>query len=120
MRNEGLVKTFIAATAIARYRIVALSAGDNQVEVAASAAAPLIGVSQEPQDVAAGERIDVTFSGIVEVEASATLAKGAWITAAADGTGKAAAAGDSDERIGRLLEAANADGEIVTLEIIKN
>ncbi|QSX32463.1 DUF2190 family protein [Shewanella avicenniae] len=118
MRNEGLVKTFVASGAIPRYRIVALAAGDNQVALATSAADPLIGVSQEPQDIADGERIDVTFSGIVEVEASGVLAKGAWITA--DANGRAVVAGDGAERIGRLLDAANVLGDIVSLEIIKN
>lgn len=118
MKNEGLVKNFIAATAIPRFRIIALAAGDDEVALATSAADPFIGVSQEPQDIAAGERIDVTFTGIAEVEASGALNKGAWITA--DANGRAKAAVDGDERIGRLLEAANALGDIVSFEIIKN
>ncbi len=119
LRNEGLIKTFIAATAIPRYRVVKLDAADDSVALATDVADPLLGVSAEPADVQAGERIDVTFSGIVEVEASAAIAKGAWLTVDTAGRVKAVAM-DSDERIGRALTAAVATGDVISIEILKH
>lgn len=119
LNNPGLTKTFIAATAIPQYRVVKLSAGDNEVALATDVADPLLGVSAEPAAVAQGDRVDVTFSGICLVEASATIAKGAWLTVDAQGRVVASAAG-TDERIGRALEAALATGDVISIEILKN
>lgn len=117
LNNPGLTKTFIAATAIAQYRVVKLAAGTNEVALATAVTDPLIGVSAEPADVAAGARIDVTFAGIVEVKAGASINKGAWLTVHTDGSVKPASS--TDERIGRALDAAVA-GDLVSIEIIKN
>ena len=117
LNNPGLTKTFIAADAIGRYRVVAIAAGDNEVKQAASVSDPLLGVSAEPGDVAAGARVDVYFNGIVEVEAGAVIAKGAELTVNADG--KVVTATSTNERIGRALAAANADGDVISIEINK-
>ncbi|QPG06554.1 DUF2190 family protein [Salinimonas marina] len=118
MSNAGLVKTFIAATAIPRFTVVCTSAGDNQVEMANAVTDPLIGVSVEPADVPVGARVDVAFSGIVEVKAGAAIAKMAWLTVNAQGEVVTSGV-ESDERIGRALQAANAAGDIIEIEIIK-
>lgn len=118
MKNSGLIKQFIAATAIPKNRVVKLAAGDNEVALATDVADPLIGVSEEPQNIAAGARIDVTFSGIVEVEAGAALAKNAAVTVDAEGRAVASAAG-TDSTIGRALTAANTAGDIISIEIQK-
>lgn len=117
LNNPGLIKTFIAATAIARYSIVKLAAGDNEVALATAVSDPLIGVSAEPADITAGQRIDVTFTGIAEVRAAASITKGAWLTVHTDGRVKPATT--TDERIGRALQAAAA-GDVLSIEIIKN
>jgi predicted RecA/RadA family phage recombinase len=118
MRNDGLIKTFIAATAIARYSVVKLDSAEKSVALATAASDPLIGVLSNPRDMAQGSRVDVIFSGIAEVLAGGTLTKGAWVTVNTSGQVVAAAA--SDERIGRALEAANASGDIIAIEINKN
>lgn len=117
LNNPGLIKTFIAATAIPRYSVVKLAAGDNEVGLATAVTDPLIGISAEPADVAAGKRVDVTFTGIAEVRASASINKGAWLTVHTDGRVKPAAS--TDERIGRALQAALAN-DVLSIEIIKN
>ncbi|AFT79043.1 hypothetical protein AMBLS11_12350 [Alteromonas macleodii str. 'Black Sea 11'] len=118
MNNPGLIKTFIATTAIPRFRVVATDAGDKEVKLATDVADPILGVSAEPADVPAGSRIDVTFNGIVEVEAGGAINKMAWLTVDAQGRVVASAAG-TDERIGRALTGANAAGDIIDIEILK-
>jgi len=118
MNNPSLIKTFVAATAVESRRIVALDAADNSVKQASANSDPIIGVSAEPKAVASGARIDVAHTGIVEVTAGASVTKGAWLTS--DANGKAVTAGADEERIGRALTAANADGDIISVEIAKN
>lgn len=117
LNNPGLTKTFIAENAIPRYRVVAIAAGENQVKLASAATDPLLGVSAEPADTPAGARIDVYFNGIVEVQAGAAIAKGAELTVNAQG--KVITATSANERIGRALAAANADGDVISIEINK-
>ncbi|MRJ40820.1 MULTISPECIES: capsid cement protein [Idiomarina] len=118
MKNPGLIKTFIAATVIPPHRVVALAAGDNEVALATDVAGPLLGTSAEPREVAAGGRIDVTFNGIEEVEAGAAIAKGAKLTVDTQGRVVTSAVG-TDNIIGRALTAANAAGDIISIEIDK-
>lgn len=115
MRNTGLVKTFIAATAIARYSVVKLDSAKDSVALATSAGDRFVGVSAEPADVAAGDRVDIILDGIVEVRAGATVTKGIDVTANAAGRVIAAQAGD--EVVGWTTEAANADGDIISIRL---
>ena len=117
LNNPGLIKTFIAATAIPQYSVVKLAAGDNEVGLATAVTDPLLGVSAEPAEVKAGQRVDVIFSGITAVRAAESITKGAWLTVHTDGRVKPA--GSTDERIGRALQAAAA-GDVLSIEIIKN
>ncbi|MGL4938431.1 capsid cement protein [Shewanella sp.] len=117
MNNQGLVKTFIAATAIPKFTVVKLNAAANSVALAVDPTDPLIGVSAEPADIAAGARVDVVFSGITAVKAGGTITKGAWLTVNASGA--VVAATSTNERIGRALEAA-VTGDVISIEIAKN
>lgn len=116
MKTDGLIKAFIAATVIPRYAVVRVT-GENEVSVATDVDQALIGVSAEPAETPAGSRVDVLHSGIAEVKASAAINAGAWVTAAAAGAVVTAAA--TDEYIGRALTAANAAGDVLSIEIIK-
>lgn len=118
MRNDGLIKTFIAATAIARYSVVKLDSADKSVALATAKTDPLIGVLSNPRDMAQGSRVDVIFSGIAEVRAGGTVTKGQWVTV--DTSGRVVAASTTEERIGRALEAANSADDIIAIEINKN
>lgn len=119
LNNPGLTKTFTAATAIAKYRVVKLDAADDSVALATAVSDPLIGVSAAPADIASGARIDVTFSGIVLAEAGAAIDKNADLTVDASGRVVASAAG-TDSIIGRALEAATAAGDVISIEINKS
>lgn len=119
MNQPGLTKTFIAATAVARYSVVALDAADDSVKLATDVGDSLIGISAEPADVSAGERIDVHFCGIVKVKAGAAVAKGAWLTVDASGRVVTSAA-ETDERIGKALSAAAAADDVISVEILKS
>lgn len=118
MNQPGLIKTFIAATAIPRFTVVALDAAVKSVKLATDTAHPIIGISSEPGDIEAGKRVDVTFSGIGQVKAGGIVAKGAWVTVDAQGRAVTATAA-AEERIGRALEAANAADDVIPVEIIK-
>lgn len=117
LNQPGLTKTFIAATLIPRWTVVALAAGDNQVELATDPTGPLLGVSAEPADTPAGKRIDVVFNGIVEVRAGGVVAKGAELMV--DAQGRVVTATSTNERIGRALSAANGADDLISIEINK-
>jgi len=117
MRNvPGLIATFMAATAIPRYTVVALSAAQDKVELANDVADPILGISAEPADAPIGAQIDVILSGIAKAKAGASIAKGAWLTVDAQGRVITASAA-TNERIGRALEAANAANDVIPVLI---
>lgn len=116
MRTDGLIKAFKAATAIPRYAAVRVT-GEGEVSVATAGTHALIGVSAEPAEAPIGETVDVLMSGVAEVQASAAIVVGAWVTAAAGG--KVVTDSGTDQKLGRALTAANADGDILCIEIIK-
>ncbi|WP_237738553.1 DUF2190 family protein [Idiomarina xiamenensis] len=114
-----MIKNFIAATAIPPHRVVALAAGENEVELATDVTDPFIGTSAEPATVATGGRIDVTFNGIEEVEAGGAVSKGARLTV--DAQGRVVTSSEATNSvIGRALTAANAAGDIISVEIDKD
>ncbi|ALL14268.1 capsid cement protein [Caulobacter henricii] len=88
--QPGLTKTFIAAAAITKRRIVKFDAVDGQVLTAAAANDSLLGVSDMSADVTSGSRVEVRLNGVAEVEAGGTIARGAPVTS--DATGRAVAA----------------------------
>ena len=83
-----LTMNYDAGAAIAKRRIVKLSA-DFTVVQAAAATDAMFGVAAE-LDAVSGGRVDVHLSGIAEVEAGGTITRGALVTS--DATGKAVAA----------------------------
>lgn len=113
MSNPLLLKSFIAAAAIAAFRIVKFSGAGTCIQT--SAATDLsIGVCNEVSPLA-GERFDAVLTGIAYVEAGAAFALGAEITSDAIGRGVTAApaAGSNNRIVGIALEAASAAGDIV-------
>lgn len=110
--NKGLVKTFNAG-AIAAHRLVKFGAG-SIVEPAAAATDFSIGVTDEIGTHDNG-RVDIVLDGIVYVEASAAIAQGAKVTAAAGGTAATAAAGN--KTIGWAMSPADAAGDLIAVYI---
>ena len=112
MATQGvrIQETFIANTALAQYRVVALTGGKVGYPAAKAA---IVGVTQI--DVPAADRaVTVAKYGRVKLVATGAIAAGADLTAAADGKVATAAAGDVV--IGKALEAAVAN-QVFTADI---
>jgi hypothetical protein len=111
--HPGLTKTFSAGGAIARRRLVRLSA-DNAVVQASAAADFVIGVSDMSADVPSGGRVDVRLTGVVEVEAGGAVTRGQLLVADANGrvVDAAPGAGANVRTIGWAF-ASGVNGDIV-------
>lgn len=115
--NQHLTKTLTAAAAVLARRIVKFNSTGGVIQSAA-AADNHIGVSDPVGDVASGARIDVTLSGIVEVEAGAAIAFGAPVTANA--SGKAVTATAEQVAIGWAFNDAAADGDVILVFLARH
>lgn len=111
--TPGLTKTFTAGAAIARRRLLKLSA-DGTVIQATAAGDAIIGVSDMSADVAAaGDRVEVRLSGIAEVDVGGAITRGALITSDASGKAVAAApAGGANNRTAGFGFVTYANGDI--------
>lgn len=115
MKNDGLIKTYIAAGAIPAYRIVAYGATDTEAALATAATDSILGVSD--LGVGAGDRVDVHHSQIAFVEYGGTVSRGDWLTT--DATGRAIATTTAgNETIGKAAKS-GVVGDIGSVEIIK-
>ena len=105
MNALGLVKNFVAAAAIAKYRIVSFGASEGQV-VQSTSDAGVLGVTGPRGAAAAGDRIDIYLSEIRDVEFGAPVTFGDYVTADATGRAVKAApgAGVKMEVLGRAME----------------
>lgn len=99
----------VATAAITANRFVAPTG------VHATAAGRALGVATE--DAAIGDAVAVDVIGTTTVEASAAIAAGAQIEVAANGK---AATLDAGVAVGRALEAAGADGDMIEVLLIVN
>lgn len=110
--NIGLVKTFTAGGAIAANTLVKFSADDTVVQ-AAAATDSIVGVCVQPGGAASGDRVDVQLGGIAKVKMGGTVARGALVTADADGQGVAAApAATVSNRTAGIAMRTCADGDL--------
>lgn len=91
MANEILSKAYVAGAAIAARRIVKFDTSDGVVIQAAAAADLSVGICNEVGP-ASGERCDIIQAGIADLEFAGIVARGALVTADANGKGVAAAA----------------------------
>lgn len=110
MHNPILIKTFVADGAIAKDRLVALTAGGS-VSQASSASAYILGATDR-LGAADQDKIDVILQGIAEVEAGESITAPATITVNA--SGQAVVATSGDQVIGLAITSAAA-GEVVSL-----
>lgn len=121
--EDLLTVGFKADEVLARYRIVVQGAEDWSVKYpAGDNAAGTIGVTQEDQATAAKD-VPVRMAGISHVEAQEAIARGGLIMCEAS-TGKAKAATSASgvqlHIVGRALEAAAADGDIIKMLVLPN
>ncbi len=84
MRNETLVKTFIAEGAVAAQTIIKHGSGDGGVDTATANTDNILGVSTILES-AIGDRCDVIVQGIAEVIYGGAVAAGDLLTADASG-----------------------------------
>lgn len=109
--NPGLIKTYVAAAAVTKRRIVKLTA-DGQVAQGAAASDKVVGVSQE-LDAALGERVDVAHTGLSDVEYGGNVAVGDPLTSDASGRAVVAApAAGANMRIIGFAQLAGVLGDI--------
>lgn len=113
MQNPGLIKNYSAEGAIPAYRIVKFGAADGGVLISAAAADKHVGVNGRLAAAVAGDRIDITRTGIAEVEYGGNVAAGDLLTSDASGRAiTATAAGAANIRIAGVAEVAGALGDI--------
>ena len=119
MKNDSLDKNYTADAAIAAYRIAKFGAADGAVAIAAAATDLLIGVTGRVTATVAGERVDVSRSGIREVEYGGAVTRGATLTSDASGRAivAAPAAGANVRTIG-VAEVSGVLGDIGSLLIV--
>ena len=115
--NAGLIKTFVAASAVTARRIVKFTAA-GKIEHATAGTDNSVGVSNRVGDVAADDRVDVHLSRTTEVEAGAAIAYGVSVAAGADGKAVPAVAGDV--AVGFAVGDATADGDILDILLVRH
>ena len=118
MRNEGLIKSFVAESAIAANTLVKFGSTDDYVVPATAATDAIIGVCSEVA-ADAGERVDIVINGIAEVKLGGTVTRGAsFITAGAAGVGVAAApAAGVNNRVIGVAMASGVSGDIIGVDL---
>lgn len=102
--RPALTVTYEAGAAVEKNRIVKFSASGKVVHSTATAADAHIGVTDRPAQT--GYDVDVIVAGIVPVEFSAAVTRGAQVQS--DATGKAAPATAGDRVVGIAMESAAA------------
>ena len=105
--------TFTADADITARQVVYVSA-DRQVTPTAGASKAVIGVAAH--DAKDTEKVLVLVGGVVEVVASATIAAGGLVIAAAAGEVAPIASGTFDQLIGRALTGGD-DGDIIQVRL---
>ena len=101
------------ALTAAKYHIVQLDASGN-IEIGEGATDLLVGVLQNKP--ASGGAALYRFAGTTKVIASAAIAIGALVTSAADGEAVTTTT-DKDVVVGRALEAAAAQGDLIEIQL---
>ncbi|GAA4648147.1 hypothetical protein GCM10023116_18760 [Kistimonas scapharcae] len=84
IRNDGLIKTFIADGVLQGRRLVTFGTGRMTVRQANAASDALIGITTQIGSENNG-RVDVIVSGITEAVAGGTLSKGTVLTSNSEG-----------------------------------
>lgn len=112
IQNLGLVKNYVAETAVGKYLIVKFGAADGAVEVADDATDLLIGVSTDI-DTDINGRCDVARDGIAPVIYGGTVTRGTKLTTNAAAKAVAATDGDSVIGIAEVSGVANDIGSVL-------
>lgn len=92
--KDLLVKSYLAAAAIAAYRATVWDATDLTVKQAVDGTVPFVGTTGIVGADAAGDMVDVTRLGLPEVQLGAAVNRGDRLMADADGKAIACTAGN--------------------------
>jgi len=85
MNNPGLIKAFVVVAVVAAFRIVKFGADDHHVLASALGTDAHIGVTGAVVPNAAESPIDITMTGIAEVEFGGVVTRGDLLTSDALG-----------------------------------
>lgn len=98
------------------YEIVRVTDGDQRINVASlSTSTEIVGVLANKPDTA-GQFATVAWTGKHKVRAGAAVSSvGVFLTT--NGSGRAVAASSGDVVIGRAMETANADGDVIEAQL---
>jgi hypothetical protein len=106
----------VGATAVVAGNLVALSAANTVIPTTAATAAWL-GVATT--DAAIGAKVGITSGGVQELVASAAIAAGALVVAAAAGKIATIGAGTFDQVVGLALTAAAANNDKIRVKMAR-
>lgn len=115
--NSSATVDFLAAADLVEPKGIGLKLTDSGVSLP-TAGGDIAGIAiiSNPDSVKAGERVDVQVKDIGLAKAGAAFNAGALL--AVDATGKFVAATSGQLMIARALEAANAAGDLVKVQLI--
>lgn len=106
---------FVAGAAISQFRAVVLDSTAGQVVAGSAITGLCIGASLV-EATAAGDPMPVQTQGIAKLTASAAISLGAEVMITGSGSGKVStASGATAVSLGIALEAATADGDIISV-----
>lgn len=106
--KPGQAVTFAASADITGGRVVEIS-GDREIATSAADSAKAFGIAGF--DANTGDNVTVFIGGVQRPIAGGVIAAGAKVTT--DATGKVVALGAGTNPIGRALQAATADGDVI-------
>jgi hypothetical protein len=110
------ITQMVGATAVVAGNLVALSAANTVIPTTAATAAWL-GVATT--DAAIGAKVGVTSGGVQELVASAAIAVGALVVAAAAGKVATIGAGTFDQVVGLAMTAAAANNDKIRVKMAR-
>jgi len=119
MNNPGLIKAFVATLALMAHRIVSFGADDNHVVQSVLSTDAHIGVTGAVVSTVDSSPVDITLSGIAEVEYGGVVTRGDPITSDAQGRAiKAAPVAGVNARIVGQAMSSGVLGDIGSVHII--
>lgn len=105
--------TVVATATVARHRFIGY---DGQHATDAGGVKDAQGISETPAEIGEALSVITGYSGLVEVGEGETIAFGAFVKPADDGTGTAAV-GAADDHCGRAL-GAGTEGQIIEVQVL--
>jgi len=115
-KGQQFALTLLASAAITKYAPVTItSESDGECKTSAGATDICIGIAQNAAS-AAGESVSVAYLGLTLAKASAAITKGALVQPTGT-AGKIKAAVSTGYALGTAMEAAAADGDLITVAL---